>query len=419
MSIDHSAAPQETRPDLSALRIPRETPRRRGRGGRGLVWLIVVVLLAAVAWWVITNREQFLPAPQVTVMTVVPQAPGTPDTLLSASGYVVAHRQAAVTAKVTGKIAEIRVDEGDRVQPGQVLAVLEQAEIRAQQRETAAQLREAREQWREAREQHKLDTLERARQTALLERGVTSRADYDRAVTAADVQAARVASLEARAAGLEARRDVLTANLADTVVRAPFGGTVVARNGEVGEAVSVVSLAGQQTGSGIVVLTDMDSLEVEVDVAEVNLGKVREGQPATVALDAFPGRTWAARLRQIVPTANRQKAVVQVKVDFLEDKTGVLPDMSAQVTFVEETAPTPAAAADAPPRIFVPEGAVVRTEGGTRVRLVEDAAVRFRPVEVGPPNRGQVEVLTGLSGGERVVVSGPEDLDEGDRVQVR
>jgi RND family efflux transporter MFP subunit len=402
--------PTNSQRDLSVLRIDRGDAARGG----GRRWLAIGLGLAALALlgvgWM--NRGVIVPAPRVKVATVRAVAAGSVGSL-SASGYVVAQRQSTLSPRATGRLDWLGFDEGDRVRAGEIVARLEhetQEAVRGQARARAAQ---ARADLEEARSALQLALTDEQRQRQLRSQGVNTAHDLDAAVAAREQADARVSSLTAAIGVADAALTAAEVALEQTNVRAPFDGVITARRAEIGEMLSAGAFAGQPTGGAVFVLADFDSLEVEADVAEANLAKARVGAPARVALDAYPDSPYRATVRQIVPTADRQRAIVQVKLRFLEPDERILPEMSAQVSFLEEPdAPGP----PPPPTLTIPAGAVVRKGERASAWVVKDGRVARRGIRVGASNAGAVAVIEGLQAGETVVVDPAEGLAEGDRV---
>jgi len=373
------------RPDLSALRIDRgdEDAPRRSFG-----WLIAIPVAVALAWfawvrWVVPAR-----APLVEVMVAKPAMNVSNPPLLTATGYIVANRQAKITPKWSGKVVRLNFEVGQKVTRGQVLAVLESSDVEARLEEGRAALADA---------QRELD-----RQSALWKQGVTSRALLDNADARLKAARARVAQIEI--------------NRTDMVVRAPFDGTVATKSTEVGEVISSVMIgqvAGTLPAGAICTLVDLATLEVEADVNESNIAQLHEGQPAEVTVDAFPGRKWRGAVRQIIPTADRAKATVKVKVKILDPGDRLLPEMSATAAFLERERSE--AELRETPRIWLPAAAVT----GGRVAVVGDEKhVALQPVTTGATHDGRVEITGGLKGGEHVVISTPRPLKDGELVRV-
>jgi HlyD family secretion protein len=414
--------------DLSKLRINRDPPPQVRRAfGRTLVIAAVAIVLIAGAVLYARSRSA------VTVQTIVASpvssgggAGGTPAaTSVTANGYVVARIRAAVAAKIPGRIASLTVDGGSQVKKGDVIARLENADYAAAVSEARANLANARAQLIEAetdRDQTARDSR-RVNQIHGDDPALVSAQDAENAQSKADQAAARVGAAKARVEAANAALGVAEATLENTYIRAPFTGTVLRKEAEVGEVVAP-SVGGGLTRGAVVTMADMASLEVEVDVNEAYIGRVSHGQPARITLDAYPDTSFRGEVRQVVPTADRQRATVQVKVSILDRDQRILPEMGARVDFLvpqpsEEpgagasaTAPTPAA-----PRFRLPADAVHEAGGRSVVWLVREGRLQSREVEAGPVSGGFREIARGLSGGERVVTGGVENPKEGMRVR--
>jgi RND family efflux transporter MFP subunit len=355
--------------------------------------------------------------------------------LLTASGYVVARRKAVVSAKIQGRLADLRVEEGARVREGEVIARLESQDYDAQVRRAEAQVQQAEAQiasGRAAIRRAEADLGEARRQLGVNERLAK---EQILATDALDASRARVRALEARSgqadadlARMETARTqaladqhVAEAQLANTVIRAPFTGVVVRKMAEVGESVARIPPGvNLSTSSGaIVALADLDTLEVEVDVAEANVAKLSPSQPAEVTVEAFPEKQYKAQLRQIIPTADRTKATVTAKVTILDRDPNLKPEMSAKATFLEATPPPGATNAPAQPQILVSSQAVITRDGGPKVFEVMDGRAKLLTVLTGATRQDQVVVTSGLGGAETLIVNPPHDLSDGARVTVK
>ncbi len=398
------ASGQTTRPDLSALRMNRHTAQTPGvvRRPRRAVrpWMIALVMLAVLlagAW--LLPLPWLLPRVETTSAQVI--TPTQASTVLTATGYTYARTRAAVGAKIIGRVVELRVDEGDAVKAGDVIAVLDSDDLKAAVREAEARVAEAQAQVADAQR-------EAGRQQGLLDSGVGAQANYDAASTRLDVTRAQLGTAEAALAAARAR-------LTYTVVTAPISGVIVDKNIEVGEMVAPGGFTSQQSSGSIVRIADLGSLEVEADINESYIARLKLGQPATIGVDAVPGVSYHGRLRQIVPTADRQRAVVQVKVTIDDRDARLVPDMSSTVTFLEEGTRTEQLAAQA--KIVVTRSAV-RMEGQDAfVFVVQGGRLRKLAVTVGAAAGDQVEVLSGLRGGETIVQVNLESLRDGRRVR--
>ncbi len=385
-----SAPEPRTRPDLAALRIHRDAEAEPSRVPvvRILVWIIVVAIIGTLAYvvntrWVVPRR-----APKVETITVKPTINVTNPALLTATGYLVANKQSKITPKISGKVVRLNFDVGAKVRRGDVLAVLESTSMQAQLDEAGADLSDAQREY--------------ARQTALWRQGVTSKALLD--------------SAEARLQASRARVAQIRINMGDMVVRAPFDGTIATKNTEVGEVISSVTL-GQVSGTlpagAICTIVDLSTLEVEADVNESNIGQIHEGQPAEVTVDAFPGQKWNGVLRQIIPTADRAKATVKVKVKILNPSHRLLPEMSATANFLQ-AARSQAELAE-PPRNWLPSSAVVNSKVAT---VDANRRVAWKEVTTGLVRENRIEVTSGVREGDRVVIDNPERLKDGQLVRL-
>ncbi len=396
-------APKE-RPDLSALRMDRaayDPPPRRRFG-----WLIAVGLLGGIGAWVWFAPAPFL-LPKVETTTAQVVTPTEASTVLTATGYTYAKDRAAVGSRVIGRVVELKVDEGDRIQKGDVIAVLDSADLRAQIDQTQARLAEA--------EARRADAeRENGRQQRLVAEGVVTRAAADSAATALAISQAQV---ETAKAALRSDR----AQLDYTVIRAPLSGVVIERNVEVGEMVAPGGFTSQQSTGAIVRIAGLGSLEVEADINESYIARIKPGQTAEIKIDAVPDRKYSGRLRQIVPTADRQKAVVQVKVTIDDADERLVPDMSSTVTFLQDGAAQRIEQDKA--RVYVPKSAVGR-DGTTAYvfrikdgRLERSAILGLDEVVDGKPT-DRFEVTSGLGGGETIVKNGLDKLEPGQKIRL-
>lgn len=391
-------------------------------------WLVAIGLLAVLlgALWSWLARAGALEVETVAVTRVEVDPGASRASVLDASGYVVARRQATVAAEVTGKLIEVNVEEGLRVEAGQVLARIddasEQAQLKlAEARRAAAEsaLAEIRAQLEDARR-----TLKRQRE--LLGRDLTSQADVDAAATAVETLEARLQSQREQIAVAAREVDVWRQRIEELTIRAPFSGVVIARAAQAGEMVSPVSAGGGFTRTGICTIVDMDSLEIEVDVNEAYIDRVQPGQPVEARLDAYPDWAIPARVKAVVPAADRQKATVRVRVEFVELDPRILPEMGISVRFLSD-APEAEAADARTPVAAVPEHAIVRVDGRDYVFVVADGRVERRAVRLGAPvgngtgngSGKRVAVIAGLAGGETLVARADAlALEDGARVRV-
>jgi RND family efflux transporter MFP subunit len=393
--------------DLASLRLDREAPARRT--WRWPLFLLLPLVLVLGILYAARVRGA-LRAPQVETgraQLVTTGGPGQGGAaLLAASGYLVPRRKAVVSAKIQGRLSDLKVEEGTRVRQGDVIARLESVDYEAQVRRAAAALQRA-----------QADRAEQERQ-----RRLAAELTKDNVLARDQLEAAesRVRLADAAIAQADAELSYARAQLANTLILAPFTGTVLRKMAEVGESVAPIPPGvNLSTSSGaIVALADLDTLEVEADVSESNVAKLGPDQPAEVTVEAFPDRRYKAVLRQVIPTADRTKATVQVKVTIVDKDPQLKPEMSAKVQFTEAAAPAGAAAAPVS-TVLVPAGAVVQRDGSPVVFEVVDGRARRRTIVPGPERQGQVVVNQGLVGSETVVLRPPEGLKDGDAVNVK
>jgi RND family efflux transporter MFP subunit len=405
------------KPSLSDLRI--EDHARYGGSGRAGLWLLLLVLAAAAgaAGWFWFRAPGALPVRVAAVVEATAGAGGNGPVLLNASGYVTARRRATVSSKMTGKVVEVLVEEGMSVKAGQVLARLDDSTLRRYlelaEAELAASGRAAAE--TEVRLKEARQTLDRAR--ALVRDGISGQADLDRAEAEVDALKARLELTREQVTVAERQVALRRTDLDDAVIRAPFAGIALSKDAQPGEMVSPVSAGGGFTRTGISTIVDMSSLEIEVDVNESFINRVTPGQKVESTLDAYPDWKIPSHVITIVPTADRQRATVLVRIGFEQLDPRILPDMGVKVAFLG--AAVPAGPAPSRPRILVPRAAVRSDQGQAIVFVVLDDRVERRAVRVGDPKGDQVEVLSGLAAGDRVVVDGPPELADGRKVTVR
>ena len=398
---------------LESLRLDADSDPQRYRdapGGRRRLWIIVAVVAvfaAAIVWRVLN-------AP-IAVQTVLVEAPDGADggAVLNASGYVVARQLATVSSKVTGRITEVLFEEGAVVSEGQVLAKLDPSTGQAEHAVAASSLEAARRNLREIEVR-----LADARKTLARNRSLVERKLVAESVL--DGSQAEVAALEARLSAAGAEVGVAQSRLAlsqqgldDLVIRAPFAGVVLSKAAQPGETVSPVSAGGGFTRTGIATIVDMDSREIEVDVNEAYINRVHDEQRVEAVLDAYPDWTIAGRVISIVPTADRQKATVRVRIAFEALDPRILPDMGIKVRFLEEGSGREAG------HPLVPASAVLRDGDAAGVWVVRDGHVERRAITLGSADGDRVAVVQGLQGGEAIVVDAPRRLRDGATVELK
>ena len=394
--------------ELASLRIDREAPRR-GRWRLPLL-LLLLIGVAVVGGWYYTRSHPVFGA--VEVETVQPtiegsSGPNAGTPMLTASGYLVARHQSVVSSKIQGRISSLRVEEGSVVKEGDVLATLDNADALAAITKAKADIDYAKADLAEAQRQERL-------QQDLYNSKVVSQDALDAAKAKVNLAAA---AIEQDKANLEVQQ----AYLDFTTVRAPFAGVVVKKMTEVGESVAPIPPGVNiSTSSGaIVAIADMNSLEAEVDVNESNVSELGPNQPADITVQAIPNHTYKGVLRQIIPTADRTKATVTVKVSILDKDKYLRPEMSCNVTFLEPQKKTQSAGATPQRIVTVPKDAVVNRDGKQVVFAIEDNKARLMPITTGAELHGNLIVKQGLAGGETIVNNPPQKLKDGDVVKVK
>ncbi|HTO04447.1 MAG TPA: efflux RND transporter periplasmic adaptor subunit [Opitutus sp.] len=394
----------QERPSLDGLRIDRSAAPRPQLSRSTLFLIAAAILIAALSWWWLSR-----PKP-VTVRTVAARELTSvgPATLLNATGYVTARREATVSSKVTGKILEVLVEEGTHVDKSEILARLDSSNTEASLRLAEAQYEAAKRSLAEIDANLSLAEIELRRQRELAAKEIISTAELDSAEAAARALRGRHDRLLADIAVAERQVDVWKQQLDDTIIRAPFAGIVTSKNAQPGEMISPMS-SGGFTRTGVCTLVDMSSLEIEIDVNESYINRVEPNQPVVATLDAYPDWRIPARVIAIIPTADRQKATVKVRVGFDQLDPRILPDMGVKVAFQSNAAPGETHAR----AILVPRSAVRSRDGQDIVFVVEnDRAVR-RAVKVAGRNGDEVTLSAGLTSGERVITEAPVDLADG------
>ncbi len=392
---------------LEGLRIEREQDFEPKPWGRRLaIWLVVIAGIgAAVAWFARRGPE---------VRTVAARAADTsgPRTLLNASGYVTARREATVSSKVTGKVVEVLIEEGMKVDQGQVLARLDDTNVRAALAYSEAQLVAAKTALGETQVRLEEAQRELRRVAALVETRIGTQSDLDTAQANDKALAARIANQQSAIAVAESELAVRRQDLEDTIIRAPFAGIVTVKNAQPGEMISPISAGGGFTRTGICTLVDMTSLEVEVDVGESYINRVTAGQVVEATLDAYPDWKIPCRVIAIIPTADRQKSTVKVRIGFDQLDSRILPEMAVRVAFRGEADP-----AEGEAGVVIPKAALGSEKGHDFVWVVKDGRAEQRTVTAAPSMGDETTVTKGLAAGEQVVVEGADKLHEGGRVR--
>ena len=396
-----------SQPRLDDLRIERGTKPDSSRRAVPILILIGgLAIAAAIIWWLMRPKP---PEVRTAVAREVATGPGAERTVLNASGYVTARREATVSSKVTGKVTEVLIEEGVKVAEGQILARLDDTNAQASLRLARAQGDSAKSSLEETRVRLKEAEQEWERQKVLVKGSVATQADYDHAAAAALALRARLALQEAEVIVAERTIAIWQQQLDDTVIRAPFAGVVTSKNAQPGEMISPMS-SGGFTRTGICTIVDMESLEIEIDVNESYINRVAPGQPVEATLDAYSDWKIPCKVIAIIPTADRQKSTVRVRVGFDQPDPRILPEMSVKVAFRE----TGVAATRAVNRnVIVPQTAVRSQDGRDVVFVLQRGRVERRAVTVARTQAGDTELSAGVAAGERIAVDPPAGLADG------
>jgi RND family efflux transporter MFP subunit len=400
--------------DLAQLKIARgadpSAPYRRS-GKKRVIWILLILAMLFILGF-LYSQGWLRPAQEVSVTTVSLVYPAQPLTELSASGYVVAQRKAAVASKGTGRLEILTVEEGSRVKKGQILARLENADLQAQSGQAQANLNAAQANLNQILAVVANDRLRFERNRKLIQAQAVSQSSYDDAEAryqqSQATEAAARSQIEAAEAALQATR----VGLEYTLIRAPFDGVILTKNADVGEVVAPFG-SSINAKAAVVTMADLDSLIVEADVSEINLAKIKSGQPCEITLDAFPEERFPGQVHMVVPTADRSKATVQTKVKFLERDERVLPEMSAKVAFLSRPVDP-----GEKPKIGISPAALTEKKGKTVAYRLNGETVREVPVMKGSPLADLVEITQGLKAGERVVLNPPKGMKDGSRVKI-
>jgi RND family efflux transporter MFP subunit len=418
------ASPEmSAKPDLGSLRIHDGQRSQSKMSKRVFYASIPVLIFAGIVAAAYAFRSQ---RPMVEVATAAKPEAGGPQTALNASGYITPRRRATIAAKITGRVTGVFFDEGTRVSEGQLLATLDDADAKRALDSAKADRDAAQAAIADYEVQLKNAQIELRRAEQLQKAGVQTQEALDNALTAADSLKAKIALAKQQVAAAESRIGVAQQAVDNCTIRAPFAGIVVSKDAQVGEMVSPNSAGGGFTRTGIATIVDMKSNEIEVDVSESYIARVENGQPVTAILDAYPDKPIPSKVRTVIPTADRQKATVKVRITILnlEKYDFILPDMGVKVAFLENEPPTgkdKKKEKDKGPQpvAFVPKGAVRSDSNTSFVFLVRDGKVERRAVSLGMDRGTDVAILAGVSPGDSLVVRGPESLHDGDKIEIR
>jgi RND family efflux transporter MFP subunit len=396
--------------DLSKLRIDKTRVITGTRKKRRLVyWAFLIIAVVVLGFLYV--KGVFTPAIKVQVATVSQVYPSQAFTALNASGYVVAQRKSALASKVTGRLIWLGVEEGSTVKKDQVIARLENQDVSASKDQAAANVHVARFNLEQAKAELRDATSSLNRNKELLSRGVIARQTYDDVLARYEKAEAGVAAAEAALKAAAAALEGATALLEYTLIRAPFDAVVLTKDADIGDIVTPLGAAANAKAA-VVTIADMSSLEVEADVSESNLSRIRPGQPCEIQLEALPDQRFRGEIHMIVPTADRSKATVMVKVRFVDKDKRILPEMSAKVAFLSRQV----TGDEKRPRIALNQSAVVNRKSQV-VYLVRGKSVIETPVSLGAPIGDMVEVLQGVKIGDVVVLNPPDRLKDGSKIK--
>ncbi len=398
--------------DLLKLKINKsQSPIQAGSHKKlfFLIFLIFFVLLILLLY----IKGILTMAVPVDVATISQVYPSQTYTLLNASGYVVPQRKAAVASKITGKIVSLHVEEGSKVKNGEIIAKLENNDVVALKKQAAANLEVARSTLDQSKAEFKDAGFNFVREKNLLEKEFTTKASYDAAEARYRKATAAVTGGEASVRSYAAALENTRVALGYTLIRAPFDAIVLTKNADIGDIVTPLGAAANAKAA-VVTIADMNSLQVEADVSESNLQKIRVGQPCEIQLDAFPDSRFRGTIHMIVPTADRSKATVMVKVRFIDKDPRILPEMSAKVAFLSK----PVNANDEKPRIILGNKAIVDRNGKKTVFLVKNDRVVQTPVTSGGSFGEMSEIIIGIKAGDKVVINPPDKLKNGSKIKI-
>jgi RND family efflux transporter MFP subunit len=407
--------------DLGSLRIGEGQRKGSGMGKRVVYAAIPVLIFAGIVAGAYALRSQ---KPVVEVATAAKPEAGGRQTALNASGYITPRRRATIAAKITGRVTGVFFDEGTRVAAGQLLSTLDDSDVRRSLDSAKADRDASQAAIADYEVQLKNAQILLHRAEQLQKAGVQTQEALDNASTAADSLKAKIELARQQVAASEARIGVAQQAVDNCTIRAPFAGIVVSKDAQVGEMVSPNSAGGGFTRTGIATIVDMKSNEIEVDVNESYIARVENGQQVTATLDAYPDKPIPSKVRTVIPTADRQKATVKVRITILnlEKYDFILPDMGVKVAFLENERPAAKdKSKDKGPQAvaFIPKGAVRSDANASFVFLVRDGRVERRAVSLGMDRGTDVAILAGVTPGDSLVVKGPESLHDGDKIEIR
>lgn len=398
--------------DLSKLKIDKTESAFHAKGKKGWFrWVLLAVVLALIVF--LYSSGIFTSAINVEVTTVSQVYPSQTFTLLNASGYVVAQRKAAVASKLTGRLVSISVEEGSIVKKGDIIARLESDDAAALKDQAAANLNIAYSNLEQAKAELNEATLSFNRNKELFEQGLVTKAEHDASEARYKKAIAAVKGAEGAIKANQAALQGAKVSLEYSLIRAPFDAVVLTKNADIGDIVTPLGAAANAKAS-VVTIADMNSLQVEVDVSESNLRNVKMGQPCEIQLDALPASRLRGEVHMIVPTADRTKATVLIKVRFIDKDKHILPEMSAKVAFLSR----PVTPEEQTPRIAVNPASVITRNNKKMVLLVKESKAVETPVKTGEQIGDMIEVLDGIKPGDRIIANPSDKLKNGSRIKI-
>jgi RND family efflux transporter MFP subunit len=399
--------------DLNKLKIEKSKKTIGPAARKKKPFIIAAIVLLILLTGILYTTGIIAPAVTVDVTTVSPVYPSQSLSVLNASGYIVAQRKAAVASKVTGRLVALMVEEGSKVKRNQIIARMESEDVTAAKDQSAANLNTAKATLEQAKAEKDNALQENDRYKKLVADGFVSQSDYDTVTTRYKRAQEGVKAAEAAVVGAEAALQGTRAGLDYTLIRAPFDGVVLTKNADIGDIVTPLGAAATAKAA-VVTIADMKSLQVEVDVSETSITSISVGQPCDIQLDALSDLRFRGEVYAIVPTVDRTKATVLVKVRFLDKDPRMLPDMSAKVSFLSRRLKPE----ELKPRLAVNGSALMQDDGKTYVFLLQQNIVRKTIVELGEKLGDMVEIKAGLKPGDRIVIKPPKGLKDGSKIKI-
>jgi RND family efflux transporter MFP subunit len=399
--------------DIAKLKIEKSEKIIRPGRRRKKPWVIAAILLLLLTAAGLYFGGILVPTVSIDVTTISQFYPSQSLSLLNASGYIVAQRKASVASKVTGRLVALMVEEGSKIKEGDVIARMENIDVSAVRDQAAANLSTTRATLGQVSADRDNAQKEYERYKQLIAKEYVSRSDYEAVETRYRRAVEGVKAAEAAVHAGEAALKNAEASLDYTLIRAPFDAVVLTKNADIGDIVTPIGAAANAKAA-VVSIADMNSLQVEVDVSETSITTIRVGQPCDIQLDALPDKRFRGEVYAIVPTVDRSKATVLVKVRFLDKDRRMLPDMSAKVSFLQRRL----GPEEMKPRLAANRSALIDRNSKTLAYLLEENRVRETPIKVGKKYGDMVEILSGLKEGDRIVVNPPKGLKDGSRIKV-